>query len=99
MGTILLPILWGKKQELPSLSKVCTGARTEVTMEPPSWGKCILPQVTFEASEADGLREAKVLCKRQGECASRSGAAPGSEGQPALGLPELTCAQPPNHPI
>ena len=99
MGTILLPILWEKKQELPSLSKVCTKARTEVTVEPLSWGKCILPQVTFEAPEADGLREAKVLCERQGACASRLGGAPGSEGQPALGLLGLTCVQPPNRPI
>ena len=70
MGTILLPILWGKKHELPGLSKICTGARTEVTMEPLSWAKCILPQVTFKG---DGLREAQVLCERQGEWASRSG--------------------------
>ena len=59
MGTILLPNLWEKKQE------VCTGARTEITREPLSWDKCILPQVM------DGLRVwGRVGCGKQRCCAA-----------------------------
>lgn len=54
MGTTLLPNLWEKKQE------VCTRARTEITREPLSWDKCILPQVM------DGLRVwGRVDCWKQ----------------------------------